>query len=151
MLDDGDQPIVWTRQTIVPARDAMAQYQLMPVVIPPGSLGSGVPDRAVSLSRQHRILVQGRVAEWMFGTSEVLVAAIHFEQATLASIAEPTGEVRRLHLLLPRQSKAKTLAASKEAKRMILIRLVLTGAKYDGLVPALRAMACQAKCMQHDM
>jgi len=44
-----------------------------PVCIRKGALGAGLPDKDLLLSQQHRLLVRSRVAERMFGTSEVLI------------------------------------------------------------------------------
>lgn len=48
---------------------------LAPVVFEPGSLGPNQPKRQLRLSQQHRILMGGKVAQRMFGATEVLVPA----------------------------------------------------------------------------
>lgn len=65
--DDGDQPVRWIGGRTVPAVGDMA-----PICIRNGTFG---PHDDLYVSPQHRILVQDAVAELLFGTGEVLVAA----------------------------------------------------------------------------
>ena len=74
--DDGLQPLVLNLASHVTA-DSLANAQgLRPVIIPKGALGGGAPDRDLMVSRQHRMLVRSKIAERMFGETEVLVPAI---------------------------------------------------------------------------
>ncbi len=54
----------------------IAEPKLWPIIIAPGALGAGRPKRSLSVSPQHRILVQGPIAERMCGAAEVLVPAV---------------------------------------------------------------------------
>lgn len=65
--DHGPQPLRWTGAHRVSARGRLA-----PVRIAAGALGA---HGAVSLSRQHRVLIRGWGTEMLFGEGEVLVAA----------------------------------------------------------------------------
>lgn len=73
--------------------------KLAPVRIMAGALGIGLPNRDLLVSRQHRMLVSSKICERMFGTPEVLVAAIKL--TILPGIfIEPVGrDVEYFHLL----------------------------------------------------
>lgn len=69
-LDHGAQTIRWIGGRTVPATGGMA-----PVRFAKGSLGAGCPSRPMVLSRQHRVMLDNKVAERMTGTRQVLVPA----------------------------------------------------------------------------
>jgi serralysin len=75
--DHGPRPLRWTGRRDLDAADLMAMPALRPVLIPAGALGAGMPRRDMMVSPQHRMLIAGAVPEMLFGTHEVLVAAIH--------------------------------------------------------------------------
>ncbi len=74
--------------------------KLRPVRIAAGALGGGQPTRDLLVSRQHRMLVQSKIAERMFGMSEVLVPAIKFAELSGVSVHEATEDVQYFHVLL---------------------------------------------------
>nr|WP_283254941.1 Hint domain-containing protein [Marivita sp. GX14005] len=57
-LDNGPQPVIWTRRDVQPLDTVDAQAR--PVLISRDSLGPGLPMRALVVSPQHRILIGGR-------------------------------------------------------------------------------------------
>lgn len=70
-MDDGPQPIRWIsrrRLPVVPAR-------FWPVRIEAGAFGAGRPARALEVSPQHRIMLEGGMAELLFGEAQVLCPA----------------------------------------------------------------------------
>lgn len=73
--------------------------ELLPVKIMAGALGSGLPKRDLCVSRQHRMLVQSKIAARMFGTSEVLISAIRLTALPGVFIDERTLSVEYFHLL----------------------------------------------------
>jgi hypothetical protein len=75
-LDDGPQPVRRIARRAVGLADLLADPGLQPVEIPPGALGLGLPERAIRVSPQHRVLFGGAVCELLFGAEEVLVPAI---------------------------------------------------------------------------
>ena len=87
--DDGLQPVLWVRRCRVAARGAYA-----PVRIAAGALGN---DRDLTVSPQHRILVEGWAAELYAGQDAVLVPAIHLVDGDKVRVIEG-GEVEYLHL-----------------------------------------------------
>lgn len=75
-LDNGLAELKWTGNREFGSDALMADPKLRPVRIRVGALGQGLPKRDMWVSRQHRILLASRVAERMFGTSQILVPAI---------------------------------------------------------------------------
>ena len=69
-VDNGSQAIRWIGSREVAATDAT-----YPVRISAGALGTGLPSRDLQVSQQHRLLTCSRIAERMFGQSQVLIAA----------------------------------------------------------------------------
>ena len=53
---------------------------LRPVMVRAGALGGGLPLRDLRVSRQHRMQVSSAITERMFGSSDVLVAAIRLTE-----------------------------------------------------------------------
>ena len=91
--DDGAQVLRWIGRRRVAARGAFA-----PIAFAAGALGA---HGALRLSPEHRVLVQGGMAEILFTASEVLVAAKHLvnDQSIRRVVG---GEVDYLHLLFDR-------------------------------------------------
>ena len=69
-LDHGAQAIRW-----IGGRSVRASGGMTPVRFAAGSLGVGCPSRPMVLSRQHRVMLDNKVAERMTGTRQVLVPA----------------------------------------------------------------------------
>jgi hypothetical protein len=88
-LDDGVQPVTWTGRRRVAARGRFA-----PVRIARGALGNR---RDLTVSPQHRILVQGWAAELHCGQDALLVAARHLVDGGRIRVM-PGGMVDYLHL-----------------------------------------------------
>ena len=91
--DDGPQPLGWTGRSTVPGTG-----KHMPIRLDPSLTGA---DRPLTVSPQHRMLVEDWRAELMFGEAEVFVPAIHmldFEGAETVAMARVTY----IHLMLDR-------------------------------------------------
>lgn len=89
-LDHGFQPLRWIGQRTVAAMGAFA-----PVRVAAGTFGD---HGALMLSPQHRILIRDPLADLVFGTPEVLVAAKHLVDGhKVQSVAG--GSVTYVHLL----------------------------------------------------
>ena len=73
--DHGYQAISWTGRRDLSAADLAMVPTVAPIRIEAGALGRGLPERDLTVSPRHRMLVTGPRAELMFGESEVLVAA----------------------------------------------------------------------------
>lgn len=74
-MDHGPQPVRALLSRRVGAAEMERMPRLAPVRIGPGALDGTLPLRPLVVSPQHRMLVRSRVAERMFGSGEVLIAA----------------------------------------------------------------------------
>ncbi len=99
--DNGYQPLRWIGRRDLSLADLIVKPTLRPVEIAAGALGAGLPLRAMKVSPQHRMLIEGAKAEMLFGEVEVLVAATHL---TALSGVETrlTAGVSYIHLLFDR-------------------------------------------------
>ena len=98
-LDAGYQPLRWIGTRRISGAQMQADPRLCPVVFAAGSLGDGLPKRAMAVSPQHRICVTGWRAEMHFGSHEVLVPAISLVNDQTIRQAGPR-EVTYVHFLL---------------------------------------------------
>jgi len=71
----GYQPIRWVGSSALDIIDLAATPKLNPIRISAGALGNGLPECDLLVSPQHRVLVRSVIAQRMFGTDEVLIAA----------------------------------------------------------------------------
>lgn len=77
-----------------------AQHEtLRPVRISAGALGSGLPKRDVLVSRQHRMQLSSQIAERMFGSAQVLVAAIRLTELPGIEIDNRIEALNYYHLV----------------------------------------------------
>lgn len=98
-VDEGLQTLRWTGARKIDTSDAEA---LRPVLIRAGALSDGVPSVDLMVSQQHRILVRSAIAQRMFGTDEVLVAARQLTSLPGIEIVEDAQHVTYVHLLFDR-------------------------------------------------
>ena len=97
--DHGAQPLVWAGACRVDAAQLDLQPNLRPIRIAAGALGRGQPRRDLLLSPQHRVLVRSAIAERMFGSPEILVAAKHLVGLPGITVCAPAEGVGYHHLL----------------------------------------------------
>lgn len=71
-----------------------------PVRIAAGALGPGVPAQDLIVSGNHRILVSSRIAERMFGETEILVPAKDLVALPGVDFADDLDQVTYYHLLM---------------------------------------------------
>ena len=92
-VDNGWRPILW-----IGSRKVLARGKVAPIRIEAGVLDN---DRALILSPQHRVQVASRIAQRMFGETEVLVAAK--ELLVLPGVSSVEGtDVEYFHFLFDR-------------------------------------------------
>jgi hypothetical protein len=97
--DDRMEQVRWIGRRQLGRRELEANPKLYPVRISMGTLGNGLPLRDLWVSRQHRMLVQSKIAERMFGRSEVLVSAIKLTGVPGIFTDESVKQVGYMHLL----------------------------------------------------
>lgn len=99
-LDSGLQPVRWIGQRHLSLDDLVANTNLRPVVFSAGSLGGGLPLRALSVSPQHRVCVKNWQSDLYFGQGEVLVAAQSLVNGKDIRVANPEAGISYVHFLL---------------------------------------------------
>lgn len=73
--DNGLKPIKWIGSNKLSKAQLTQHPNLLPIRISAGSLAPGYPAHDLTVSPQHRVLVRSRIAQKMFGESDILVAA----------------------------------------------------------------------------
>ena len=102
--DNGAQPVEWIGQRHMTGARLFAMPRLRPVRIRTGALGIKSPSRELLVSPEHRMLVSGPVAQELFNTPEVLVAAKDLIDGGLIATDPCARAVTYIHLLLPRHN-----------------------------------------------
>ena len=100
--DNGVQPIRWIGSRRMTGARLFAMPKLRPIRIAARHFGIGQPDRDLIVSPEHRLVVKGPVAQELFNTPEVLVAAKDLINGTTVSVDLKLREVTYIHLLLDR-------------------------------------------------
>lgn len=123
--DRGPQEVRWLGLRRLSQADLRARPQLMPVRISAGSLAPNLPCRDLTVSPQHRILVRSSIAQRMFGTHEVLVAAKQL-QAVEGIDTPQRDSVTYYHIALDRHDiiyangvEAESLLPGREALKSV--------------------------------
>lgn len=98
-VGNGLQPIRWIGNRRFDCFALRENPKLQPVRIVAGALGGGLPNRDLLVSRQHRMLVQSKIAQRMFGASEVLIPAIKLTELPGIFVDETVTSVEYFHLL----------------------------------------------------
>lgn len=114
-LDHGAQPLLWARAWDCPLDNKMRQRKNAPVKIRRGALGPGVPERDLIVSPQHRVILRSKIAERMFGSEEVLVAAKRLCEMPGISRWRAPDRVRYVHLLFARHEVVVANGAASES------------------------------------
>ncbi|AGI69668.1 hypothetical protein OAN307_c42750 [Octadecabacter antarcticus 307] len=99
-LDRGLQPLRWIGHRHLDARELAEKENLCPIRISQNVIGHENCDRDLVVSPQHRVLIASRVAERMFGSTEVIVAAKHLLAIEGVDIATDLKHVTYFHILL---------------------------------------------------
>lgn len=100
-LDNGPQEVCWIGERRMSGARLHVDPRLRPVRIGAGALGIDRPGQALLVSPEHRMLVRGPVAQALFNTREVLVAARDLVNLTTITTESRLREVTYIHLLLP--------------------------------------------------
>lgn len=100
--DGGEQPLLWSGLRRISGARLRAMPAIRPVRLRAGALGVDVPDGDLLLSPGHRVLVQGGAADELFGTSEVLVAALDLVDDRHVLRDHTLRETAYIHLLFDR-------------------------------------------------
>ena len=99
VTQNGLKEVRWIGQRYVTSDEMAANPRLCPIRILADALGNGLPERDLLVSRQHRMMVDSKIAARMFGSSEVLVPAIRLTEIPGVFIDEDIETVEYFHLL----------------------------------------------------
>ncbi|SDE50498.1 Hemolysin-type calcium-binding repeat-containing protein [Paracoccus isoporae] len=113
--DAGLQPIRWIGRRHLDAATLAAHPHLRPIRIRAGALGAGLPERDLIVSPQHRMLVRSKIAQRMFGTDEVLVAAKQLCRIEGIAPAEDLAEITYVHFLFDDHQIVRANGAETES------------------------------------
>lgn len=140
-LDHGVQPVRWTGRRTLSAAELADHPNLRPIRIRAGALCEGVPTADLLVSPQHRVLVRSGIAQRLFGTNEILVAAKQLCQLDGIDVAEDTAGADYIHILFDRHevimsngAPTESLYTGKEALKSVGEQAV---AEIRALFPAL--------------
>jgi len=100
--DSGLQPILAVASRQVSKPEILRNPNLLPIRVPSGALGSGVPHRDLLVSPQHRFLAKSPVAGRMFETDEVLISARKLLPLPGIEVAHEVQSVGYYHILFPK-------------------------------------------------
>lgn len=98
-VDHGPQEIRWIGARHLTAGDLTRTPSLRPIRIQAGALGDGRPFDDLIVSPQHRVLVNSRIVQKMFGEREVLVAAKQLVSLNGIDVVNEIGDLTYYHFL----------------------------------------------------
>ena len=113
--DKGPQPIRWIGSRVLGQDELQAEPRLRPIRISRGALGIGLPSQDLLVSPQHRVLVQSRIAQRIFGTDEVLVPAKTLVVMEGVDIDEAPEGVTYYHLMFEHHEVIVSNGAASES------------------------------------
>jgi hypothetical protein len=99
-LDRGLQPIRWVDSSYLSVQDLSENENLRPIRISIAAVSAVGGTGELIVSPQHRLLIASKVAERMFGNTEVLVAAKQLLEIEGVDVADDFDDVSYFHLLL---------------------------------------------------
>lgn len=88
---------------------------MRPIRIRKGAMGEGLPSADLTVSPQHRILIRSKIAQRMFASDEVLIAAKHLLPIDGVEVETELAEVVYYHLLFDRHEVIFANGAASES------------------------------------
>lgn len=113
-LDHDAQAVRWIGRKRFSKANLKANPKLYPVRITAGALGLGLPKEDLLVSRQHRVLIDSKIAERMFGDPLTLVAAIRLTDLPGVFIDETVDTVEYCHIILDQHAVVFANGAASE-------------------------------------
>ncbi|WP_411837091.1 Hint domain-containing protein [Paracoccus sp. ME4] len=113
--DRGFQPLRWIGSRSLSAQDLADTPSIRPIRIAKGALGMGTPAADLVVSPQHRVLARSAIAQRMFGTDEVLVAAKQLCLLDGIDVASDMDTVEYFHMLFDQHEVVVSNGAETEA------------------------------------
>lgn len=97
--DGSFRPIRWLASRKLSSADLEADRSLQPIRIEADSFGPGLPLKDLVVSPQHRVLISDWRADFLFGSSEVLVPAKALVNDSTITVDTSLSPVEYFHLL----------------------------------------------------
>ncbi len=97
--DHGMQPLRWIGKRVLEAAELAALPHIRPIRICKGALGKNSPTADLVVSPQHRMLIRSRIAQRMFGATEILAAAKQLLLVDGIDIASDLQTVTYVHFM----------------------------------------------------
>ena len=98
--DNGSQEVLWVGSKRITGARLVAMPELRPIRIRGHAFDQDVPDGDLLVSPDHRMLYQGRNAQALFNTDEVLIAARDMVNDQSVIVDHAVREVTYVHLML---------------------------------------------------
>jgi Ca2+-binding RTX toxin-like protein len=98
-LDHGMQPLSLVLKRIVTPEELKRNSKLYPIKFNKGSLGNGLPKRALKVSRQHRLVLTSLHQTKTVEDGAILLAAIHLVELPGVSIFKKDHSIEYYHLV----------------------------------------------------
>ena len=124
--DNGYQPIRWIGQRSYSRAALQDQSWLRPIKMRAGALGHGIPSMDMTVSQQHRIMVNSRITQRMFGDDGALIAAKKLTWLNGVDEVRPDEGVEYYHILCDAHqiieanvAASETMLAGPQATRML--------------------------------
>jgi hypothetical protein len=112
--DDGAQGVLWTGRRRMSGARLFALPAERPVRIRAGALGPGRPERDLTVSPEHRVLIGGPGPRALWGEPEVLVRAGDLVGRRGISVDHSLRETWYIHLMLERHEVVRADGADVE-------------------------------------
>ncbi|WP_282170250.1 Hint domain-containing protein [Ruegeria atlantica] len=162
-MDRGPQRIRWIGARALTGQELSEKPKLRPIRIAAGTLGSGLPQRDLLVSPQHRMLVRSAIAIRMFNTSEILVAARALVGVPGITVEENAESVEYFHMLFEQHeivfaegAPSESLFAGAEALRTVplaaraeMLELFPALTTEDFVPPSARPIPSKGKQVRH--
>ena len=113
--DRGWQPLRWIGAARLDPARLDLQPALRPIRIRAGALGPGLPERDLTVSPQHRVLIRLVIAARMFGQAENLVAAKHLTALPGIDVLTPPDGITYWHMLFDAHEVVRSNGAWSES------------------------------------
>jgi hypothetical protein len=121
----------WVGRKALMSAQLRSNPNLYPVRISAGTLGSDLPRRDLLISRQHRMMINSKIARRMFNTSEVLISAIKLTALPGVYVDCNFDYIEYFHVLLDRHEIIYAEGAPTES--LLLGSEALKGMDRDSL------------------
>jgi len=164
----GPKVLKWLGATRFDSIDLAVHPKLMPVRIPAGAFGDGLPRQDLHLSPQHRVVIRSKIARNMFDTEEVLAAVKQLVGVNGIHVDNGMREVTYYHLMFDQHTtlnvygiEAETLypgpevlkALTDEAREELLAIFPElaneTECSFAAILPILKGRNARALAMRH--